>query len=814
MERSAPIKLAQIFFISIYSLAAFSGAVLAWAEAALFPVGLTVPFALIAYILNEQVRLVRLSGLWANLMGIVAVTFPAFEFFSDNPEGQLLAGAHLLVYLQWILLFQDKQTQQYWWICALSVLQIAVASVLTQSGWFGVYVGMYLLLSIWTVSVFSLYLATSQFLEAPTGAESEAPKIPLSRPPSEAEAAALRAKSIASRGGPEVSTVRNSVQHDPDENWINGRFVAGVLGLAGAAGALGLAFFLLIPRLWIGELAAFANIGDLSPLGRPVTGFAEQIRLGDLGEILESPEPVLEVRFFDHDSNRPLNIDQYALEMGYSEPLFRGTVMSRYSAGHWGSARRGRGPGGELLPLEPGPGMVRQEYLMQPISAPYLFAMPPVDAGLIRTGRGRQRRDSPIGLSLSTGSLFRPQQISGEISYILYSPRRRPHGRMSGHEHAPEEMSEAFRSRYLMMPSLERLSALAKELIQPDILARVPGQSLTMRKALAVEAHLRDSGKYTYSLDLSIKDSSIDPVEDFLFNRKSGNCEYYATALALMLRSLDIPSRIVSGFKGGIWNESGRYLEVQQRHAHVWVEAFIDNEWVTLDATPAAERQELLAEMTAEPSLAARLRSFFVSAWHDFVLNMSLSQQRKYLYEPLRDALRELWDELASARGAAGGWFTWLKEMLANPDRWFSWQGGAVAFVLMLLLSGLVALIRAGIRWFRQWKQARSIEEDRNRYRVEFFDRFARLMAQQGLRQELAQTQQEFANEALVVLGEKLQGDGLRKTPEALAEAFYRVRFGSQSLTNAELAQLSERLNELEVCLTSPEPPTHHNNGH
>ena len=75
------------------------------------------------------------------------------------------------------------------------------------------------------------------------------------------------------------------------------------------------------------------------------------------------------------------------------------------------------------------------------------------------------------------------------------------------------------------------------------------------RQGRALEIYLRDSGEFGYTLEMNVVDPSLDPVEDFLVNRKEGHCEYFASALALLLRSIDIPARMVNGFKGGDWNE-------------------------------------------------------------------------------------------------------------------------------------------------------------------------------------------------------------------------------------------------------------------
>ena len=86
--------------------------------------------------------------------------------------------------------------------------------------------------------------------------------------------------------------------------------------------------------------------------------------------------------------------------------------------------------------------------------------------------------------------------------------------------------------------------------------------------------------------------TQLDPVEEFLFVRRSGNCEYFAAALAVMLRTLGIPSRVVGGFQRGEWNPYGRYFTVRLRDAHSWVEAYIHGAgWVALDPSPRAEAE-------------------------------------------------------------------------------------------------------------------------------------------------------------------------------------------------------------------------------
>jgi len=103
---------------------------------------------------------------------------------------------------------------------------------------------------------------------------------------------------------------------------------------------------------------------------------------------------------------------------------------------------------------------------------------------------------------------------------------------------------------------------------------------------LQLQEYLRDHYRYTLHLPATVQK---DPLANFLFERKEGHCEYFASAMAVMLRGLGIPARVVNGFRGGEFNDlSGQYL-VRARDAHSWVEAYFPRHgWVSFDPTPAS----------------------------------------------------------------------------------------------------------------------------------------------------------------------------------------------------------------------------------
>src|SRR5262249_33648067 len=104
-------------------------------------------------------------------------------------------------------------------------------------------------------------------------------------------------------------------------------------------------------------------------------------------------------------------------------------------------------------------------------------------------------------------------------------------------------------------------------------------------KAQAVERFLKTN--YGYSLQLKGAPHSADPLAMFLFDVREGHCEYFASAMVIMLRELEIPARLVNGFRAGEYNRFGDAFIVRQYDAHSWVEAYFPPYgWIEFDPTP------------------------------------------------------------------------------------------------------------------------------------------------------------------------------------------------------------------------------------
>src|SRR5262245_57285450 len=233
-------NLASVFQISIYSLTALGGAMLAYGEEKLFPSGLTVLFSGLALFFNERRRQWQLPTLVTNLLGLAALALAVVEFFGKREDARELAAAHLLVYFTWIVLFQVKEMRHYWWLCALSLLQVALGPLLTLSwDWYGVLLLVYLLLAIWTLSVFNFYQGAVEFGAIPAGNNDFDAERSGGRPERQALPAEPLARIRQAFAVDRRSTCQNAIEQASPGRWIIPRFVGVTVGLSFVGLSLG-----------------------------------------------------------------------------------------------------------------------------------------------------------------------------------------------------------------------------------------------------------------------------------------------------------------------------------------------------------------------------------------------------------------------------------------------------------------------------------------------------------------------------------------------------------------------------------------------
>ncbi len=372
--------------------------------------------------------------------------------------------------------------------------------------------------------------------------------------------------------------------------------------LLATAGTLVIAvpLFLLLPRV---RSPFIVGRGGGSGVTLEAAGFSDQVTLDSIGRIRGSREVVMRVL-----DPSPAAADR--------EMRFKAATHDVYLGGTWRrSPGRGPLPRGQGVRFRLGPGRPARwvTIWLQPLHSPSVPL--PVETAVV------EPRSS--SLSIDAG---------GAISFPI----------------APLEVSE-YRVGLAATPVLAGSTpagpadpALDLSGVTPRIASlasRVMGRGTAAERARRLENHLLDH--YSYTLDFMGR-TADNPIEDFLFRYHSGQCEYFASSMVLMLRSQGIPARLVTGFLGGEYNPFEGYYIVRENNAHAWVEAYLAGEgWRIFDPTPAAGRPAAGSE--GSMLLAQQAWDFVIFRWDRYVLTFGLYDQLRIF-----GGLRELWTDFWS----------------------------------------------------------------------------------------------------------------------------------------------------------------------
>lgn len=496
------------------------------------------------------------------------------------------------------------------------------------------------------------------------------------------------------------------------------------LSLALGAMMLGSVLFFVFPRFSAGY---FARSGVQSTL---MSGFSDDVVLGQIGEIKKNSTVVMRVQ-----TGSPVH---------YPMLRWRGIALTTFDGRRWYSTDAGRQvklPGsdgwiivGTKADMEVRPAAeVRFVILLEPMSSEALFA--PAQVFDLRGNFATEAatyaeavRHSNLTVD-STGTIYNRSHNLGQIRYEGDSLL--PIARPAEARLASTNYSEQMRETYLQLP--EKLDPRIPELARKiTATANNPYD-----KALAMESYLRTNFGYTLNLT---GNPGNDPLAHFLFETKAGHCEYFASAMAVMLRTVGIPSREVNGFLPGEYNDVGGDYIVRASDAHSWVEAYFPGSgWVTFDPTPAANGQA--------PGVFSRFGLYldwFQLAWNEWVINYDMSHQVS----------------LARSVGQASlDWKqSWEKKFhrLQNHgmERLTDWQRahGMLRFVFPFVLIFLLLVLRLGwLRSFFRWlslmweANVPAGERDNPQLAARLYVELLRLLEKKGFSRPETQTPREFA---------------------------------------------------------------------
>ncbi len=496
--------------------------------------------------------------------------------------------------------------------------------------------------------------------------------------------------------------------------------------------------FFLLPR------TAQAAFRHLVPQRYHLPGFSNEMTLGEIGEIQKRQTAVMHVRI--GDGRQPGGLK------------WRGTALARFDGRRWYNPP----DPGTILKVVDGVVQladaeqqrrqgerIRYEVQLNSMTSDALFLLGTPE--LLRI-------NAPLVIRTATDAVRAGFQNADRMRYGAYSLREDgPRGPSAG----PVNTS------YLQLPRLDpRIAALARDVTLDA--------HTDYGRALAIQQYLQS--RYGYTLDL-LDRKVPDPLANFLFDRRRGHCEYFASAMAVMLRTLGIPSRVATGFQSGVYNPVSGWYVIRASDAHSWVEAFIHGRgWNTFDPTPPAQDQPV-------NSMWARL-GFYIDAadtfWQEWVLSYNLDRQLI----------------LASQMESSGRSFgsDWMDRARAAEMRWrldaieYGRRYGA-ATVLAILLAVLAWL--AGPRLWawshaqarvRRVRQGQACASDATL----LYGKMLRLLHRRGFEKPVWVTPAEFARMLPVSAMAALVGD--------FTSAYNDLRFGGDADSAARMMTLLARI--------------------
>ncbi|HTQ06762.1 MAG TPA: transglutaminaseTgpA domain-containing protein [Polyangiaceae bacterium] len=499
--------------------------------------------------------------------------------------------------------------------------------------------------------------------------------------------------------------------------------------------------FVLFPRVGLSLLLLNRNHPDR------MVGFSEHVDLGGVGRLRSDPTIVMRVDPPGLPATAPPRLALY----------LRGAAFDRYDGRAWSRTHREELPADQIgadVKIRRFPDPVRDRVMhidLESIDPPVVFL--PLDAVALHVV-------SPApGLDQARPELF----LGGEgvLRYSSSAQRglRYDVSLANALESPLPALTASERTRYLSLPPLPaRIAELAE--------AWTAGATTPRERAHLIEANLRSG--YRYDLD-SPSGAAKNPLEDFLFKSKRGHCEFYSTAMTVMLRDLGVPARNVTGFVGGTYNRFSHSYVVRQGDAHSWVEVWLDGAgWTRFDPTPpsdAAPRSELTGVLAVMRDFVEALGQ----RWSHHVIGYDLRQQLG-LYDEVHDAYLRM----IPRRGVAG-------RVFASPRK---------------TVLGALALAGVGFGAYQLLRRRQQPKKGRERTDDErgaheaaaLYRALERLLAARGVPRPSSTPPLTHAR-SLEALGHPLGAETVE-----LTERYLRVRFGGELLDHAGRRAYLDRL--------------------
>lgn len=652
---------------------------------------------------------------WTTYFTLIYVLVFVVDLFVISGS-YVTASVHLVLFSLVVKIFSVQRERDYVYLAVLAFLAVLAASVLTVDT---VFLGSFIVF---------IALAVNTFISMEV----------------------RRSLRESAHSGQPASVPRGQRQFPISLSSLAILIVLGIM--LGSAG-----LFFLLPRFNAGYLSSFASQGEL------VTGFSDQVSLGQIGRIKQTDTVVMHVQM---DNAQALDLKW----RGVALTVFDGKtwrnqaneqeVMNSF-AGRF-ALRRAQFRRHNLPPppLEPNDfRLVRYRVVMEPIGTNVLF-LPATPVEL--AGRFREINVDESGSILNADRNRLTESYEG-ISQVPAFP-------LSRMRTASGPMPPDVTALYLQLPPLDdRVHELAAKITK--------GKANDFDRAAAIERHLRES--YGYTLNLG-NNAPADPIAYFLFDRKQGHCEYFASSMAVMLRTIGIPSRIVNGFRTGEYNDlTGNYI-IRARDAHTWVEAYLPGlGWTTFDPTPP--------DPQPVTTTFSRMRLYLDAAqefWREWIINYDFGHQRELTVTTVGKAQR-------SAYEFRRWWRHNYNRLVATVQKINDRASDSPRQTVVTVLAVLAILVLLwNLRYIiAAWKQralARKPGKAPQLAATVWYSRMLKTVARQGYEKRPTQTPTEFVA--------SIPEASLRESVSRFTEKYESARFGKSVADAESLPEIFEEI--------------------
>jgi hypothetical protein len=532
--------------------------------------------------------------------------------------------------------------------------------------------------------------------------------------------------------------------------------------------AVGAVIFLLLPRFSGGYMSGL----NLQPT--MMSGFSDDVELGEIGEIKKSSVVVMRVTV-DGGMKKAQGVH------------WRGVVLTKFDGKRWYNDAHvptdltSPEPGGWFrlnagdTPAPVAGIPIHYTVLLEPIGSTALFfANDPIRVrGRFTDEAGRppyaQRRT--YLLKDFTGSIANPYHSFTRVEYEANSIMPIPPP--AAVREAGTNYPDSIRETYLQLPTLDpRIPELAKQITARD---KTP-----FDKARSIENYLRSH--YGYTLELSGA-PQVDPLTYFLFQKRAGHCEYFAAAMTVMLRTLDIPARYINGFQTGEFNDVAGDLVVRASDAHSWVEAYFPGfGWLSFDPTPPSNEKP--------PGMFAQFAHYwdwFQLQWGEWVINYDFIHQiavAQNVGRFSRDWTEKLRTEFLNIRRRATSQMElWQSRVARSPAGRTEVFLGFAVFVIAIIILRPEVRRRLLMMWRTRVLPARELTPH---LATLHYLEMLRVLAQGGMRKTEAQTPMEFAA--------SLPDGSLAAPVFELTSIYQAARFGGKPADPQLASSLMDRI--------------------